>query len=132
MVCDEAHWLCVYWTGRAEIAADVARICRVSSKTMMLTATLLQNRLEELYGLVTVFDPDFFRSLGTLKEHYVRNPGGVGNDDLSKRIAQVVKRILRRDADKYIRFTTCTPLTVVFNPSQAGVELYEKISAYLQ
>ena len=85
VVCDEAHRLRAYWTGQAKIAANVARICRASSKTVMLTATPLQNRLEELYGLVSVFDPDYFRSLDTFKERYVKNPGGVGNDDLAKR-----------------------------------------------
>ncbi|WP_448752514.1 SNF2-related protein [Actinomyces sp.] len=132
VVCDEAHRLRAYWTGQAKIAANVARICRASSKTVMLTATPLQNRLEELYGLVAVFHPDYFRSLDTFKERYVKNPGGVGNDDLAKRVAQIAKRTLRRDADKYIRFTTRMPLTVAFNPSQAEVELYEKINAYLQ
>ena len=132
VVCDEAHRLRAYWTGQAKIAANVARICRASSKTVMLTATPLQNRLEELYGLVSVFDPDYFRSLDTFKERYVKNPGGVGNDDLAKRVTQIAKRTLRRDADKYIRFTTRMPLTVAFNPSQAEVELYEKINAYLQ
>lgn len=132
VVCDEAHRLRAYWTGQAKIAANVARICRASSKAVMLTATPLQNRLEELYGLVSVFDPDYFRSLDAFKERYVKNPGGVGNDDLAKRVAQIAKRTLRRDADKYIRFTTRMPLTVAFNPSRAEIELYEKINAYLQ
>ena len=72
VVCDEAHRLRAYWTGQAKIAANVARICRASSKTVMLTATPLQNRLEELYGLVSVFDPDYFRSLDAFKERYVK------------------------------------------------------------
>ncbi|RIX33335.1 DNA helicase [Corynebacterium falsenii] len=132
VVCDEAHRLRSYWTGQAKIASNVARICRAASKTVMLTATPLQNRLEELYGLVTVFSPNYFHSLDAFKERYVANPDGVGNDDLASRVAHVAKRTLRKDADKYIQFTERMPLTVAFTPSDAEIELYNKINKYLQ
>lgn len=132
VVCDEAHRLRSHWTGQAKIAANVARICRAASKTVMLTATPLQNRLEELYGLVSVFAPDYFHSLDAFKERYLDNPDGVGNDDLAQRVAMVAKRTLRKDADKYIRFTERMPLTVAFTPSDAEIELYDKINEYLQ
>ena len=132
VVCDEAHRLRSYWNGQAKIAANVARICQVATKTVMLTATPLQNRLEELYGLVSVFAPDYFHSLETFKERYINNPDGVGNDDLAARVAQITKRTLRKDANKYIRFTTRMPLTVAFTPSEDEIQLYEFINSYLQ
>ncbi|RRD44945.1 SNF2-related protein [Buchananella hordeovulneris] len=132
VVCDEAHRLRSHWTGQAKIATSVARICRAASKTIMLTATPLQNRLEELYGLVSVFAPDYFHSLDVFKERYIDNPDRPGNDDLAQRVALVAKRTLRKDADKYIRFTARIPLTVAFTPSAAEIELYEKINDYLQ
>lgn len=132
VVCDEAHRLRSHWTGQAKIAANVARICRGATKTIMLTATPLQNRLEELYGLVSVFAPDYFHSLGAFKERYLNNPGGVGNDDLAGRVALLAKRTLRKDAEKYIRFTSRMPLTIAFTPSDAEIELYDKINEYLQ
>ncbi|MFW0184756.1 SNF2-related protein [Rothia sp. CCM 9418] len=132
VVCDEAHRLRSHWTGQAKIAGNVARICQVAGKTVMLTATPLQNRLEELYGLVSVFAPDYFHSLDAFKERYLDNPDGIGNDDLVVRVSHVAKRTLRKDADKYIRFTERMPLTVAFTPSPAEIELYEKINDYLQ
>lgn len=132
VVCDEAHRLRSCWNGQAKIAANVARICQVATKTVMLTATPLQNRLEELYGLVSVFAPDYFHSLETFKERYINNPDGVGNDDLAARVAQIAKRTLRKDANKYIRFTTRMPLTVAFTPSEDEIQLYEFINSYLQ
>lgn len=132
VVCDEAHRLRSHWTGQAKIAANVARICRGATKTIMLTATPLQNRLEELYGLVSVFAPDYFHSLDAFKERYLDNSDGIGNDDLAQRVALVAKRTLRRDADKYIRFTARMPLTIAFTPSDAEIELYDKINGYLQ
>jgi len=132
VVCDEAHRLRSYWNGQTKIAANVAKICRSATKTIMLTATPLQNRLEELYGLVSVFAPEYFRSLETFKERYINNPDGVGNDDLAARVAQIAKRTLRKDANKYIRFTTRMPLTVAFTPSEDEIQLYEFINSYLQ
>ncbi|MBG9349391.1 SNF2-related protein [Corynebacterium belfantii] len=132
VVCDEAHRLRSHWTGQAKIASNVASICRAATKTVMLTATPLQNRLEELYGLVSVFAPDYFHSLDAFKERYLDNPDGVGNDDLAQRVALVAKRTLRKDADKYIRFTERMPLTVAFTPSKSEIELYDKINKYLQ
>lgn len=132
VVCDEAHRLRSNWTGRAKIAKNVALVCQRADKTMMLTATPLQNRLEELYGLVSVFAPDYFHSLDTFKERYVNNPDGVGNDDLAARVALIAKRTLRKDADKYIRFTERTPLTVAFTPSAQEQKLYDAINEYLQ
>lgn len=132
VVCDEAHRLRSHWTGQAKIAANVARICRTATKTVMLTATPLQNRLEELYGLVSVFSPDYFHSLDAFRERYLDHPEGVGNDDLSARVARIAKRTLRKDADKYIRFTERMSLTVAFTPSDAEIELYDKINEYLQ
>ena len=132
VVCDEAHRLRSFWTGQAKIATNVARVCRAADKTVMLTATPLQNRLEELYGLVSIFAPDYFHSLDAFRARYIDDPDGVGNDDLAARVAKLAKRTLRKDTDKYIRFTTRMPLTVAFTPSEEEQELYERINAYLQ
>lgn len=57
VVADEAHRLRNFWKGKAKVANAVARIVDGAHKTILLTATPLQNKLEELYGLVAVFDP---------------------------------------------------------------------------
>lgn len=132
VLCDEAHRLRSNWSGQAKIAGSVARICQAAGMSVMLTATPLQNRLEELYGLVSVFAPDYFHSLEVFRERYINHPEGVGNDDLAARVSRIAKRTLRKDADKYIRFTQRVPLTVAFTPSPAEIELYEKINEYLQ
>lgn len=132
VVCDEAHRLRSHWSGKSKIPKAVAGICQTATKTVMLTATPLQNRLEELYGLVSVFDPSFFHSLDTFKTRYMDNPNSPGNDDLANRVALIAKRTLSKDADKYIRFTTRMPMTFAFTPSPAEIQLYEVINEYLQ
>ena len=132
VVADEAHRLRSYWRGNAKIADAVATVMSSASKSLLLTATPLQNRLEELFGLVSVFDPDFFHSIEGFKERYVDRPDDYGNDDLAMRIAHIAKRTLRRDAQKYIRFTERMPMTFGFMPSPDEQALYSMVNAYLQ
>jgi ERCC4-related helicase len=133
VIADEAHRLRNNWTGKTKVAEAVSHIVANAGKTILLTATPLQNRLEELYGLVSVFNPDYFYSIAAFRERYVKNRTlGSDDDDLTERIAVLTKRTLRRDADKYIQFTQRMPLTVEFTPSQAEIELYDKVNAYLQ
>jgi ERCC4-related helicase len=132
VICDEAHRLRNFYTGRNRAPEAISRIVRAAHKTLLLTATPLQNRLEELYGLVSVFDPDYFYSLDAFRERYVKTKVVGDNDDLVERVAAISKRTLRRDADKYIHFTKRLPLTVEFMPSPDEIELYERVNDYLQ
>lgn len=132
VVADEAHRLRGFWNGRTKIAETVAEVMRNASKTILLTATPLQNKLEELYGLVSVFDPNYFHSLAAFRERYIKDRDLSGDDDLKDRVATITKRTLRRDADKYIRFTQRMPLTVGFEPSDDEKTLYELVNEYLQ
>lgn len=132
VVSDEAHRLRNFWKKSIKSANVMARISRGSHKTVLLTATPLQNRLEELFGLVSIFDPEYFYSLNAFRERYVKN--SVVDDDagLAQRVATISKRTLRKDADKYIHFTERLPLTVEFMPSPEEIELYDAVNEYLQ
>lgn len=132
VVADEAHRLRNYWTGKAKVANSVSHIFGSASKTLLLTATPMQNKLEELYGLVSVFDPEYFHSISAFRERYIKNREPAAFDDLSDRVAQISKRTLRRDADKYIRFTERLPITVGFEPSPDEQRLYGLVNDYLR
>jgi superfamily II DNA or RNA helicase len=132
VICDEAHRLRNFYTGRNKGPEAISRIVRGANKTLLLTATPLQNRLEELYGLVSVFDPNYFYSLDAFRERYIKSRTSATNDDLVDRVAVISKRTLRKDADKYIHFTKRLPLTIEFLPSKPEIELYNKVNEYLQ
>jgi ERCC4-related helicase len=132
VICDEAHRLRNFYTGRNKGPDAISRIVRGAAKTLLLTATPLQNRLEELYGLVSIFDPSYFYSLDAFRERYIKNRSSGTNDDLVDRVAVISKRTLRKDADKYIHFTKRLPLTIEFLPSKLEIELYNKVNEYLQ
>lgn len=131
VVADEAHRLRNHWNGKNKAATALSHIAQGASKTILLTATPLQNRLEELFGLVSVFDPKYFYSLDAFRERYIKNRDVTG-DDLVDRVATISRRALRRDADKYIHFTKRLPLTVEFQPSPEEIKLYDLVNAYLQ
>lgn len=130
VIIDEAHRLRNHWTGKAKISEAVTHIVQGASKAVLLTATPLQNRLEELYGLVSVFEPGYFYSLNAFRERYVKGLGD--SDDLAERVGLISKRTLRKDAQKYIQFTERLPLTLEFDPSPEEIELYNKVNEYLQ
>ena len=132
VICDEAHRLRNFYTGRNKAPEAISHILRQSAKTLLLTATPLQNRLEELYGLVSVFDPEYFFSLDAFRERYVKSTAVGDNDDLSERVSVITKRTLRRDVEKYVHFTKRLPLTVEFMPSPKEIELYDSVNEYLQ
>nr|WP_276974844.1 SNF2-related protein [Ferrimicrobium acidiphilum] len=132
VICDEAHRLRNFYNRHSKTPEAISHIVRESRKTLLLTATPLQNRLEELYGLVSVFDPNYFYSLDAFRERYVKAKDIGDNDDLAERVAAISKRTLRRDADKYIHFTKRLPITVEFMPSKEEIELYNNVNRYLQ
>lgn len=132
VVADEAHRLRNHWTGKGKTAEAVSHIVSGAHKTVLLTATPLQNKLEELYGLVSVFDPSYFYSLSAFRERYIKGATLGNGDDLAERVSTIAKRTLRRDADKYIHFTKRMPLTVEFTPSVEERRLYDLVNEYLQ
>lgn len=132
VICDEAHRLRNIYTGRNKGPEAVRHIVQGARKTLLLTATPLQNRLEELYGLVSVFDPGYFYSLDAFRERYIKSRTSNTNDDLVERVAAISRRTLRKDAEKYIHFTKRLPITIEFQPSEPEIELYNKVNSYLQ
>lgn len=131
VICDEAHRLRSFYKG-GKIATAVSHVLAGASKSVLLTATPLQNGLDELYGLVSTFDSEYFHSLRAFRERYEKGREFGDDSDLKERVAMITKRTLRRDAQKYIHFTERLPLTVEFEPSPAEQELYAKVNAYLQ
>lgn len=131
LVLDEAHKLRNYYSNKKGIANAIAEIAKWSNKALLLTATPLQNKLEELYGLVEVVDPNYFHSLDVFKQRYIKSDHPYALDDLRLRMSKIAKRTLRTEAEKYIKYTNRIARTVKFNPSGDEQRLYELIDDYL-
>lgn len=131
IVIDEAHYLRNVYRGSNKIANEI-REAILPYKKVLLTATPLQNKIEELYGLVSFIDDSIFGDLKSFKRQFLRTEGGIDFDDLKERVSQVCHRTLRRQVTEYINYKQRIPITETFIPSPKEQELYEKVTEYLQ
>lgn len=132
VILDEAHKLRNFYTNKKGIAGSVAEIAKWTNKVLLLTATPLQNKLEELYGIVSVVDPKYFHSLDVFKQRYIKSNHPYALDDLRDRMSKIAKRTLRKEAERYIKYTNRVARTVQFTPSGAERRLYDLVDDYLQ
>lgn len=131
IVIDEAHYLRNVYRGSNKIASEI-REAILPYKKVLLTATPLQNKIEELYGLVSFIDDSVFGDLKSFKRQFLRTEGGIDFDDLRERVRQVCHRTLRRQVTEYINYKQRIPITETFIPSPKEQELYAKVTEYLQ
>ncbi len=131
LVLDEAHKLRNFYNNQKGIASAVSDIAKGSEKSLLLTATPLQNRLEELYGLVSVVDPKYFYKLDVFRQRYIKSNHPFALDELRSRMSKIAKRTLRSEAKKYIKYTNRIAKTVCFEPSGDEQRLYELVDNYL-
>lgn len=132
IVFDEAHKLRnVYKKGN--VMANALRDAFKNCKKVLLTATPLQNNLKELYGLISIIDPQFFLSLDTFAEQYnaVTTRDAAKYGELKGRISQIIHRTLRKQVEEYVNFTKRTAFVLEYYPSEAEIKLYESVSNYL-
>jgi superfamily II DNA or RNA helicase len=141
VVFDEAHKLRNIYKAEVNGAGSAARIATRLNQALhgrpkiLMSATPLQNNLQELYGLISIIDPHFFGGLAAFKTRYCRGPlRGTELDGLRDRLQSIVKRTLRRQVQEEggVRFTKRYSLTEDFTPSDEEVRLYDEVSEYLQ
>lgn len=132
VVIDEAHRLRSIYKGTKTAEGIVDALG--AAPRILLTATPLQNTLLELYGLVSILDPDVFGGLEAFQAQFMDADVSPDIRDavLRERIKHVCKRTLRRQVVEYIPFTNRFTHTADFVPTPAEEELYEEVSAYLQ
>lgn len=150
VIIDEAHRFRRVYKGRdaSKMAYDIREVIKDKPKAL-LTATPLQNNLEELYGIASFIDDKLLGTPYSFKTRFIEpikeNPELAkttlqelrrlirGEDTVdSASISGVITRTLRRQVLQYVPFTERTSLTFDFTPTDEEVELYEKVSAYLQ
>ncbi|RZK13171.1 MAG: DEAD/DEAH box helicase [Flavobacterium sp.] len=131
VVLDEAHYLRNAYK-HGNITAQTIQHAIRDYKKVLLTATPLQNRLDELYGLVSFIDPELFGDIKTFRRNYVLESGGKDIHGLKERLQTIVHRTLRRDVKEFINYRERIPITQQFTPTPAEQELYEKVLEYLR
>ena len=131
VIIDEAHRLRNVYKPNNRIANAIKAAVAHAPK-VLLTATPLQNSLQELYGLVSIIDDYTFGDIKSFKSQF----SNLRNDDdfksLRERLKPVCQRTLRRQVLEYIKYTNRIPITQEFYPTQEEQELYDLVSDYLQ
>ena len=132
IVLDEAHKLRNVYK-RSNVMANTLSATFRNFKKVLLTATPLQNNLKELYGLISIIDPEFFSSIDTFSEQYnaisTRDKAKYG--ELKGRVSHIIHRALRNQVEEYVNFTKRTAFVQEYYPSSDELNLYNQVSAYL-
>ena len=128
-------------SSKAQSAGRVRELIRRHrAPVLLLTATPIQNRLTELWGLVQYVDPEgtLLGNLATFRELFCA--GGdrqVVEDQVpqscGRRLGYVLQRTLRRQAQEFLEvpFTARTARLQAFEMSADELALYDEISAWL-
>ncbi|WP_026224252.1 SNF2-related protein [Marinobacter gelidimuriae] len=136
VVFDEAHKLRnIYQNSGNKRAKTIVEATQYADSRVLLSATPIQNKLMELYGLSQVIDAHYFGDAKSFRKLYVnRQNDKQALEDLKQRIEPLCHRTLRRQVQQEggISFTNRYSLTQDFTPLPEEWELYQKLSHYLQ
>jgi len=132
VVLDEAHKLRnIYKDTNHSTRASKLHAVIKNHKKILLTATPLQNSLLELYGLVSYIDEYTFGNVDSFKAQFSK-PDRYKLEELKKRLTPLVNRTLRSQVREYVKFTDRISITQNFEPSDCEMDLYNKVSEFLQ
>lgn len=128
-VIDEAHKLRNAYRPSNRMGQNI-RWGLEDRRKILLTATPLQNSLQEIFGLTTIIDERIFGDLPSFRTQYVNVGGDL--DELRNRLQSYCTRTLRRQVVEYIQYTERKLITRPFNPTEQEHKLYEAVSGFLQ
>ncbi|GGJ97046.1 putative ATP-dependent helicase YqhH [Lentibacillus kapialis] len=98
----------------------------------LLTATPVQNHLEELYNLITLLKPGQLNTYSYFRKHFVEGKEGIeakNVDKLKSLLADVMIRNKRSNVD--VTFTNRTAYTRTVTVSQPERTLYDNLSTFI-
>lgn len=129
VVMDEAHYLRNVHKNPDSIASRIKNAIK-DHKKVLLTATPLQNRLEELFGLVSIIDDGVFGDIKTFRKQYINGEGDL--EELKEKLKPIVKRTLRQDVREFVPYRERIPITQQFVPTDQEKRLYNSVLDYLR
>lgn len=133
VVYDEAHKLRNVYKTTPSMATRL-KTGFADCHKLLLTATPLQNNIEELYGLVSIIDDHYFGDLKSFKAQYCysNKNDDIAFGDLRKRLRPIVHRTLRKQVTEYVKYTSRIPMSQEYYPGIEEQKLYNEISEYLR
>lgn len=129
-IIDEAHKLRNVYNPNNIMANNIKRALEPFKK-ILLTATPLQNNLMELYGLSLLIDENIFADKEYFRKHFI-NEYNLNKEELRERLSKFIHRTLRKQVQKYVKYSKRITETFKFTPSKEEDELYDKITELIQ
>ncbi|MDG0789984.1 DEAD/DEAH box helicase [Cohnella ginsengisoli] len=126
LIIDEAHKLKNKKTGNYQFVSDIRK-----KYCLLLTATPVQNDMNELYNLITLLKPGQLGGEGDFSANYVAGKRIAKNEDkLQEALGQVMIRNRRTDGG--VEFTKRFVANVPLRLSPEEQALYEAVTRYVR
>jgi len=128
VVVDEAHSMKNSQTRKHKLVQNLSK-----RNLLLLTATPIQNNLEELYNIVELLRPGYLGTWKQFQERYTlgkdsRRINPVFQDELQEILSRLIIRTTRKEVRSYIKFTDRIPHTDILEPSDNEIKLYNEIT----
>ncbi len=128
IIVDEAHHLKNRATEKWKFVNGINK-----KYIFLLTATPVQNHLEELYNLITLLKPGQLRTYKYFKKNFVESKDGIeakNVDKLKSLLSDVMVRNKRSNVD--VTFTKRTAYTRSVSLSKQEKDLYDDLSTFIR
>ena len=128
VIVDEAHSMKNSATHKHQLVKNLSK-----RNLLLLTATPIQNNLEELYNMVELLRPGYLGTWKQFREKYTlgkdsRRINPVFQNDLQEILSRLIIRTTRKEVRNYIKFTDRIPHTKILTPSENEIKLYNEIT----
>lgn len=128
VIVDEAHSMKNSATHKHQLVKNLSK-----RNLLLLTATPIQNNLEELYNIVELLRPGYLGTWKQFQEKYTlgkdsRRINPVFQNDLQEILSRLIIRTTRKEVRNYIKFTDRIPHTKILTPSENEIKLYNEIT----
>ena len=132
VIVDEAHSMKNSITKKHQLVKNLSK-----RHLLLLSATPIQNNLEELYNMVELLHPGYLGTWNQFKEKYslgknFRSINPAFKNELQNILSKLIIRTTRKEVRNYIKFTDRIPNTNILEPSEKESQLYNAITGIIR
>ena len=132
VIVDEAHRLKNASTHAHKFVKELPK-----KFIFLLSATPIQNNIQELYNMIEIIRPGILGSWNNFSSTYTidknaREINPARRIELQNLLKQVVIRTTRNEVRNYLRFTDRIPQTYLLDASDIEVELYDRATEFVR
>ena len=128
VIVDEAHSMKNSSTNKHQLVKNMSK-----RNLLLLSATPIQNNLEELYNIIELLHPGHLGTWKQFEDKYTigknsRSINPAFKNELQDILSKIIIRTTRKEVRNYIKFTDRIPHTNILEPSENEIKLYDEIT----